>query len=55
MISGVPVGEWEIGAFFIGYTLEARRVTVPPGGSIEVNFQIRDTIIALEPLVVRGG
>ena len=51
-IKAVPSGAHEVQASFMGYGVERQSVTVPPEGSAEVEFRLRETIARKEKEVV---
>lgn len=53
LIQQVPVGEREVIALLIGHGRQGMMVSVTEGESVDVDFQLRATAIALDPLVVR--
>ncbi|MFP4624082.1 MAG: SusC/RagA family TonB-linked outer membrane protein [Gemmatimonadota bacterium] len=52
LIQNVPAGEREIRATLIGYSSVTREVTIPPGGTATADFELGESAIALEGLVV---
>ena len=50
----VPAGALEVRVVYLGYRSEVQEVEVPAGGSIEVNFQLATSAIALDELLVTG-
>lgn len=52
-IDHVPVGEQEIVAHLIGYAEISTAVSVAAGESSEADFRLQETVIALDPLIVR--
>jgi TonB-dependent starch-binding outer membrane protein SusC len=53
-IGNVPVGEQRVRAQIIGYRAETRTVEVPAAGSVEVNFMLQRSAIALDEIIVTG-
>jgi TonB-linked SusC/RagA family outer membrane protein len=54
VLLNVPAGTQTIEAQFIGYGILTQEVTVPSGGSVVVDFALRNEAIALEGVVVTG-
>lgn len=52
LITEVPAGSRVIRITFLGFATEERPVTVTAGGSAEVNFELREEAIELDPVVV---
>jgi TonB-linked SusC/RagA family outer membrane protein len=54
-IAGVPAGNYQIRATFIGRAAASRtNVRVTAGGTVEVDFQLREQALRLEGVVVTG-
>jgi TonB-linked SusC/RagA family outer membrane protein len=51
-IEGVPAGDQVVRAQSIGYADEEQTVSVPPGGTVEVDFRIRESAVEVEGVVV---
>lgn len=54
ILLNVPSGERTINAQFIGYGSSQQTVTVPAGGSLVLDFELRSEAISLEGVVVTG-
>ncbi len=54
LLSDVPAGRVELRVEFLGYSAESRVLDVPPGGSMNVDFQMGVTAIELEEIVATG-
>jgi TonB-linked SusC/RagA family outer membrane protein len=53
-IAGVPAGQREVRVELIGYTSINRPVTVTADGTVTVEFEMRQTVIDLEEIIVTG-
>jgi TonB-dependent SusC/RagA subfamily outer membrane receptor len=53
-IPNVPAGQHTVRVEYIGYGAEEQPVTVQAGGSVALDFEIREQAIALEAVVVTG-
>lgn len=53
-ISGVPAGEQTIRASFVGFQTKERTVSIPPGGTVQVRFQLRQQATRLQEVVKVG-
>ncbi len=54
-IPNVPAGEHTVVARFIGYKSASKKVTVTGGSIIELNFQLSETVLQLDEIVVTGA
>jgi TonB-linked SusC/RagA family outer membrane protein len=54
LIAGVPAGAHTVRAQMIGYTMAEQRVTVAEGQSATADFQLTQSAIALDEIVVTG-
>ncbi|TVP48494.1 MAG: SusC/RagA family TonB-linked outer membrane protein [Gemmatimonadales bacterium] len=54
-IPNVPAGEVQLRAELLGFAGVSRTVTVATGESVTVDFQLRQTTLALEQIVVTGA
>jgi TonB-linked SusC/RagA family outer membrane protein len=54
IILNVPAGTHTVRVESLGYSAEQQTVTVTAGGTAEVNFQLAQSAVALEELVVTG-
>jgi TonB-dependent starch-binding outer membrane protein SusC len=54
ILLNVPAGPAEVRVEFIGYGTATQTVEVPPGGTVEANFQIRQEALGLDEIVVTG-
>ncbi len=54
LIVGVPAGQITVRAELIGYESQTQTVTITPDGAVTVDFQLSQTAIALDELVVTG-
>ena len=54
LVNNVPAGEHTLRVDLIGYGSQELTVTVPPGGTVLADFEIREDAIALEGVVVTG-
>lgn len=54
LLTNVPEGRLEIRAIVIGYSVQSKVVTVAPGATEVVDFQLEVTAIELEELVATG-
>lgn len=54
LIVRVPPGTYEVRAEIIGFTTATRSVAVVAGQTVVVDFQLRETAIALDEIVVTG-
>jgi TonB-dependent starch-binding outer membrane protein SusC len=54
-IPGVPAGEVTVRAHIIGYASQSETVTVGAGETVTVDFQLRQTTLALDQIVVTGA
>jgi TonB-dependent starch-binding outer membrane protein SusC len=52
LIPNVPVGMREVRASLIGYAQGAQAIDVPAGGTATINFQLRQSALAIEGVVV---
>lgn len=52
LIPNVPVGPRDVRVTLIGFTQGTETVTVASGGTVTINFQLRETAVALEGVVV---
>ena len=52
LIQDVPAGQREVRATLIGYSPQTIQVTVPPGGTVNQNFQLTESAIELGAVVV---
>ncbi|MBT8397944.1 MAG: TonB-dependent receptor plug domain-containing protein, partial [Gemmatimonadetes bacterium] len=50
----VPAGAQTVQAEFIGFATQTQQITVPSGGNVVINFELRSEAIALEGVVVTG-
>lgn len=55
VISNVPAGRYKVSARFVGYKTETKEVVVEVGKTIEVNFELRPTVLELQEVVVTGA
>ncbi|HEX7241852.1 MAG TPA: TonB-dependent receptor plug domain-containing protein [Longimicrobiaceae bacterium] len=53
-LAGVPGGAQTVRVELLGFSAMERRVTVPPGGSVAADFEMGQTALALDALVVTG-
>jgi TonB-linked SusC/RagA family outer membrane protein len=53
-ITGVPVGTREVRAELIGYTSVTTTVTVVAGETVSADFNLRQTVVNIEEIVVTG-
>ena len=53
-LTAVPVGEYELRAISIGYTTQTQTVTVTANQVTTVDFQLTESILDIEELVVTG-
>lgn len=53
-IDHIPVGQHEVVAHLIGHGNVSTAVSIAPGEASEADFRLRETVIALDPLVVRS-
>ncbi|MGH7575972.1 MAG: carboxypeptidase-like regulatory domain-containing protein, partial [Longimicrobiales bacterium] len=54
LIQGVPAAEYEVRPTMIGYSATAQQVTVVAGDTAVINFELRQSAIALDEVVVTG-
>ncbi len=54
LLRGVPAGERAIRVQLIGYSQLERTVTIPPGATVTVDFELGQTAIQLDEVVVTG-
>jgi len=54
-ISGVPIGTRTVMARFIGYKTQIKTVDVAAGTVTEVNFELQETVLQLDEIVVTGA
>jgi hypothetical protein len=54
-ISGVPVGQRSVIARFIGYKSQVKVVNVVAGDVTELNFDLAETVLTLDEVVVTGA
>ncbi|MGH7504962.1 MAG: carboxypeptidase-like regulatory domain-containing protein, partial [Longimicrobiales bacterium] len=54
VIANVPAGEQQVVITIIGYALETRAVTVTAGGTATADFQMRESAVELEGIVVNA-
>ena len=54
VLLNVPAGTQTIRAEFIGFATQSQEVNVPAGGSVVVDFALRNEAISLEGVVVTG-
>lgn len=54
LIPAVPPGAYEVRATLIGYSANAQRVTVAAGETATASFELRQSAIALDEVVVTG-
>jgi TonB-dependent starch-binding outer membrane protein SusC len=54
LVTGVPAGERRVRVQIIGYTQMEQSVTVPANGAVTVNFELGETAIQLDEVVVTG-
>ncbi len=54
LLLNVPAGAHTVQVQMIGYGTASQSVTVPDGGSVTQNFQLSETALALDELVVTG-
>ena len=54
-ITGVPAGTHSVVARFIGYKTSIQRVTVGGGQTVELNFELQETVLQLDEIVVTGA
>ena len=52
VIASVPAGSYTIRAQILGFATIGQAVTVTAGGTAQVNFELREEAIALDPVVV---
>ena len=55
LILSVPPGEYELESRIVGYRAATQTVTVEPGGSAQVEFELNQTAIALDEIVITGA
>ncbi|MGH7731450.1 MAG: carboxypeptidase-like regulatory domain-containing protein, partial [Candidatus Eiseniibacteriota bacterium] len=48
-LAGVPAGQVALRAALIGFSSDTHTVTLPPGDSVRVDFELRATRIELNP------
>jgi TonB-linked SusC/RagA family outer membrane protein len=53
-IEGVPVGEYQVRAEYIGYGSHSEPVTVTSGQEVAVDFALEQSVLDLEEIVVTG-
>ncbi len=53
-ISNVPVGQLTVRAEMLGFSKVTHSATVSPGGIVNVDFQLSQTAVALDEIVVTG-
>jgi TonB-dependent starch-binding outer membrane protein SusC len=54
-VPNVPAGEVSIRAQLIGFGSQTQTVNVQPGGTVTLDFQLRQTTLALDQIVVTGA
>ncbi|MEX2610682.1 MAG: SusC/RagA family TonB-linked outer membrane protein [Gemmatimonadota bacterium] len=55
LIQNVPAGTYRVQTQLIGYTSETQRdVVVPAGGTVEVNFELGQSVLSIDNVVVTG-
>ena len=54
LILNVPAGQHDVRVTMLGYGTATQTVTVAPGGTVEASFQLRETALALDEIVVTG-
>ncbi len=55
LVLSVPAGDYTVRATRVGYREGEQTVTVAAGGTVELNFELGQTVIALDELVVTGA
>ena len=53
-LNGVPAGARELRVTYIGFTSVTRQVNVPAGGSLTEDFDLHETVLNMEELVITG-
>ncbi len=53
-VEGVPAGQVTVQAQMIGYSTVSQTVSVPAGGTVEVNFELQSRAIDMAEIVVTG-
>ncbi len=54
VLSGIPAGEHELRAELIGRRMERQTVSVAPGATVNLNFQLDASAIGLDEILVTG-
>ena len=54
-LGGITPGEYTLRATYVGYTEHEQTVTFPPGERLTITFQLEQSAIALEGVVVTAG
>jgi len=54
-IGQLPAGTYQVAVKYIGFASNMKRVTISPGETTEVKFQMKQTALETEPIVVTGS